>query len=264
MTEIHDDEFRLEAYGEVTQIVVISPEGFAGRDIEPVQGFEELMPRSRWSNQLLSADGDNQSFACFVEKAFDSVGRVTFPTAYFGFGSPKWTIETILEKYIQEDDPYGELPRFACKHDFGFVNPDLFELLPELSGLPECLVFTHIERGLRYNFCRAGRGEVDLSKLSFDPIWRLPLYDGKSYDDGDGGDVIRSFRFFKYGVEQKVDYSFIDKPLTAEQQEEEDRLDAELEAKKKIFMEEFHDPADPDPFQFLHYLLDDMKRGCDN
>ena len=96
MTEIHDDEFRLEAYGEVTQIVVISPEGFAGRDIEPVQGFEELMPRSRWSNQLLSADGDNQSFACFVEKAFDSVGRVTFPTAYLdsarqsGQSRPYW------------------------------------------------------------------------------------------------------------------------------------------------------------------------------
>ena len=90
--------------------------------------------------------------------------------------------------------------------------------------MPECLVFTRIERGLRYNFCRAGRGEVDLSKLSFDPIWRLPLYDGKSCDDGDGGDVIRSFRFFKYGVEQKVDYSFIDKPLSAEQQEEEEGL----------------------------------------
>jgi len=265
MTQIHDDEFRLEFFGEVTQIVAISLEGFAGRIIEPVHGFEELMPSSRWSNQLLSADVGDQGFAHFVEKAFDSVGGVACPSAYFHFGSPKWKIETILEKYILEDDPYDELPRFSCQHDFGFLNPNLFELLPEIADLPECLVFTHLEKDIRYNFCCAGRGEIDLSKLSFDPVWKLPIYDGKSYNDADGDDdnVSRSFQFFRYGVDQQVRYSFVDQPLTAEQQEEKDRSDAEIEAQTKIYMEKYHDPDNPDPFQHLFFLMDGL-RGEDH
>ena len=259
MTEIFDDEFRLEFYGNVTQIVAISLEGFTGQDIKPVRGFEELMPRSRWGNQLLSVDGEGHDFARFVEQAFDSAGGVTCPSAYFGFASSKWEIETILEKYLQEDDPYDELPRFACQHDFGFANPELSELLPELSDLPECLVFTHLEKNMRYNFCRAGRGELDMSKLGFDPVWKLPLYGGKSCDDVDGGDdVVRSFQFFRYGIEQQVSYSFVDKPLTAEQQEEEDRFDAEMKAKKKEYMEKHHDPDNPDPFQELFFLMDKL------
>ena len=86
-----------------------------------------------------------------------------------------------------------------------------------------------------------------------------PLYGGKSCDDVDGGDdVVRSFQFFRYGIEQQVSYSFVDKPLTAEQQEEEDRFDAEMKAKKKEYMEKYHDPDNPDPFQELFFLMDKL------
>ena len=268
MTEIFDDEFRLEFYGNVTHVVAISLEGFTGKDIVPVKRFEDHMPNSRYSNQLLSADCSDHGFARFLEKSFNSDGGVICPSAYFLFGSPEWRVDTMLEKDIDIEGDQFDPPTFSFQHDFGFASPGLLELLPEISSLSECLVLTHVEKNLRFSFYRAGRGEVDLSKIGFDPENKLPVYDGKDYDENDqdaAEEPSYLFQFFRYGVDQRVSYLFVDKPLTDEQkeddrerQEHEKEFKAELEAKTKEYMENHHDPDNPDPFQKLWFLLDNM------
>ena len=257
MTAIYDDEFRVVFYGEATEFIVIFPEGSIDREIELYSGnIGNYFPSSRWSkNKLLVPEGDDKNFARFVENAFNSEGGLVYPAASFVLAPPRGTVETWLEKDINIDDGRDE---FSCEHDFGFENPGLFELMPEILTIPECLVFTEVEQ-LSFNFCCAGRGSFDSSKLSYDPVTKFPLYNGKA---DEGGDIIErdsSFRFFRNGVEQDVSYSFADPPLTAEQKEQEKREEAEWQEKKKRFMENYYDPNNPDPFQMLDMILQEIK-----
>ena len=251
MTDIYDDEFRLVFYGEVTEFIVIFPEGSIDREVQFYSGdFRNYLPSSRWSkNKLLVPEGDDKNFARFVEQAFDSNGGLIYPAVSFVLAPPRGTVETLLEKDINIDDGRD---KFSCEHDFGFVNPSLFELMPEILTIPECLVFSWVEQR-EFNFCCAGRGTFDRTKFSYNPVTKFPLYNGKDFQH-EISDIIEldiGFRFFTYGVERDVSYSFADPPLTAEQKEQEKRQEAQWEEKRKKFIENDYDPNDPDPFQML-------------